>query len=56
MKRKGKIALATIGGLFGIIGLVTLGNNTKSIFVGIMLSLFNRLIGGILYLCWDPYR
>ena len=50
------ILLIILSTIFGIIGLVTLGNNTKSIFIGIMLLLFNGLIGGILYLCWDPYK
>ena len=41
--------------VFGATALITLADNKKSIFVGVMCLLFNGLVGGILYLCWTPY-
>lgn len=38
----------------GILSLVTLGTNHKSVFIGIMNLLFCGLLGGIFYLCWNP--
>lgn len=41
--------------VFGAAALISLADNKKSIFIGVMCLLFNGLVGGILYLCWTPY-
>ncbi len=38
----------------GIRALVSLAKDEKSVFIGVMSLLFNGLVGGILYLCWNP--
>lgn len=38
----------------GISALVSLAKDEKLVFIGVMSLLFNGLVGGILYLCWNP--
>lgn len=42
--------------LFGGLALSSVFKGKKNIFFGIMALLFSGLIGGILYLCWDPRK
>lgn len=50
------ILLGVIGAIVGIIAIITLANDKKSVAVGVLSLLFTGLIGGILYLCWNPER
>ncbi len=38
----------------GTAALVSLSKDIKSVGIGVMCLLFNGLVGGILYLCWNP--
>lgn len=42
--------------VFGGLALTSVFKGNKNIFFGIMALLFSGLIGGILYLCWDPAK
>lgn len=46
--------LGAIGLVVGAIMLATLLSGRKSIVVGVLDILFTGLLGGILYLCWQP--
>lgn len=48
------ILLGVIGAIVGIIAIITLANDKKSVAVGVLSLLLTGLIGGILYLCWNP--
>ena len=50
------LVLALLAIFFGILNLIALWENKKSVFFGITALLFSSFIGGILYLCWDPRR
>ena len=47
------IALALV---FGTLALVFTIKNKKNVAIGVCALLFSGLIGGILYLCWKPYK
>ena len=42
--------------VFGGLALLSVFKGKKNIFFGIMALLFSGLIGGILYLCWNPNK
>lgn len=48
--------LNIIGCTIGVITLVSLGNNTKNTAIGILCAIFTSILGGIFYLCWNPYK
>ena len=48
------ILLGVIGAIVGIIAIITLANDKKSVAVGVLSLLLTGFIGGILYLCWNP--
>lgn len=50
------ILLGVIGAIVGIIAIITLANDKKSVAVGVLSLLLTGLIGGILYLCWNPEK
>lgn len=43
-----------LGVLFGIFAISDLNKNRKRIWVGVCSLIFCGLVGGILYLCWQP--
>lgn len=50
------LVLAILAVFFGILNLIALWENKKSVFFGITAMFFSSFIGGILYICWDPHR
>ena len=42
--------------VFGGLALTSVFKGKKNIFFGIMALIFSGLIGGVLYLCWDPHK
>lgn len=48
--------LMIVGIIFCISGIIAIANNYKAKWLGIFLTIFGSLLGGICYLCWDPEK
>lgn len=48
------LVLGVLSVLFGIFAISDLNKNRKRIWVGVSSLIFCGLVGGILYLCWQP--
>lgn len=48
------LVLGVLSVLFGIFAIFDLNKNRKRIWVGVCSLIFCGLVGGILYLCWQP--
>lgn len=49
------VVLLLLSIICGTAALVSLSKDIKSVGIGVMCLLFNGLVGGILYLCWNPF-